>query len=1060
MSTFRAVPSEIDFSVNDHQILELWKSRRVFKRSEELHANAGRPYVFYDGPPGTNGRPHIGHIMQSALKDVWPRYKTMRGYTAKRKAGWDTHGLPVELTAEAELHLKSKREIESFGVAKFVDHCRNTVLRFRDDWVAAITRLGRFCDFENDYLTMSNDFIQSDWWVMHRAWEQGLLYKDYKILPYCARCGTGLSSHEVAQGYRDITELTITAKFPLVDDASVSMLAWTTTPWTLLGNTALCVGPEIEYSVVRMASGEGVILASALIEKNAKGLGADFTVEKTVLGRDLIGRPYSPLWPSEHWTQDGRIHEVVADPYVTTEDGTGIVHLALYGEDDFRLIKQGGFKRIQHVGPDGVIGPLGPDAYRGRFFKEPELDVDIVKDLAQRGRLFDKYRNEHSYPHCWRCRTPLMYFAKSSWFIKTTALRDQMLAANAEIRWYPEHIKDGRFGKWLENNVDWAVSRDRYWGSPINIWANVADPDDRRCYSSVAELQKAGAILESTGGAVPDDLDLHIPAIDDVVVPGENGAVYRRETGVLDCWFNAGIMPWGQYGYPAKAGSAEEFAGQYPADFICEAIDQTRGWFYTLLAASTLVTGKSSFRNVICTELILDTNGKKMSKSVGNVIDPLPLVEKFGADAVRWTFYDSDPWQVKRYADDLPREALRAIFIPIWNCYSFFVTYANLDGWDPRKTAPSQQAELDRWILSALRGCEARVVAGLESYDIREVSAAIREFVEGLSNWYIRRSRRRFWKSENDGDKAAAYCTLYEVLVTLSQLIAPLAPFLAETIYQNLVYDLDSTAPDSVHLTSWPNLEHLLREPDLEQEIAVIQEAASLARALRVEHDLKVRQPLGRLLLVPQDPTIAGRLEHHLGTLLEEVNVKAVQLVADSADFVTVTLKPNWPRLGPRYGKLMKPLGAAITALGSDAIRDLRSGKSVPLTVEEQPVTLEPDDVAIVSTAKPGLAAQSGSNATVALSTELTPELIAEGHARELVSVVQRHRKSEGYEISDQIELTVTAPPELKRALERNEELIARECLIKVLSLREGAPSAGIEVNGYLAMIESRKVVA
>jgi isoleucyl-tRNA synthetase len=1058
MSTFRPVPTEIDFSANDHTILQLWKDRRVFKRSEELNAKGGKPYVFYDGPPGTNGRPHIGHIMQSALKDVWPRYKTMRGFTAKRKAGWDTHGLPVELTAEAELQLKSKREIESFGVDKFVDHCRKTVLRFRSDWVNAMTRLGRFCDFDNDYLTMSSDFIQSDWWVMQRAWEQGLLYKDYKILPYCARCGTGLSSHEVAQGYRDVTELTITAKFPFLDDPSVSMLAWTTTPWTLLGNTALCVGPEIEYSLVRLATGEGVILASALVEKNAKGLGSGYSIEKTFLGQELIGRRYSALWSADHWPQDGRVHEVVGDSYVTTEDGTGIVHLAMYGEDDFRLIKQGGFKRIQHVGADGIIGPLGPDTFQGRFFKEPELDVDIVKDLAARGRLFDKYRHEHSYPHCWRCGTPLMYFAKSSWFIKTTALRDKMLAANAEIKWYPEHIRDGRFGKWLENNVDWAVSRDRYWGSPINIWTNESDPDDRRCYASVAELQKAGAFLESTGGPVPADLDLHIPAIDDVVIRGENGQLYRRETGVLDCWFNAGIMPWGQYGYPAKEGSVEEFEGQYPADFICEAIDQTRGWFYTLLAASTLVTGSSSFKNVICTELILDTNGKKMSKSLGNVIDPLPLVEKFGADAVRWTFYDSDPWQVKRYAEELPREALRAIFIPIWNCYSFFVTYANLDDWDPRKAGAAPRAELDRWILSSLRGCEAKIVEGLENYDIRKVSAAMSEFVEGLSNWYIRRSRRRYWKSENDGDKAAAYSTLYEVLVTLSKLMAPLCPFLAETIYQNLVHDLDSTTPDSVHLAPWPNLQHLRQESELEQEIGVIQEAASLARALRVEHDLKVRQPLQTLLLVPQNPGIAARLERHLGTLLEEVNVKEARIVADSADFVTVTLKANWPRLGPRYGKLMKALGTVIPTLGVDAVQRLRSGQSVDVSVDGQSVTLEPDDVSIVSTAKAGLAAQSGSNVTVALSTELTPALIAEGHARELVSVIQRHRKSEGYEISDQIELTVTAPPELKIALETNEELITRECLVKSLSLREGTPSAGVDVNGFVTAVESRKV--
>ena len=1063
--SFQPAPNSIDFSKNDHLILKFWEERDIFKKTERV-SRLGKNYVFYDGPPGTNGRPHIGHIMQSSLKDVWPRFKTMQGYTVLRKAGWDTHGLPVELTAEAELGLSGKVEIEKFGTHKFIEHCRNTVLRFRSDWVDAIRRLGRFLDCENDYLTMSNDFIQSDWWVMRQAFDKQLLYKDFKIVPYCARCGTGLSSHEVAQGYQDVTDLTITAKFALHESPNTFVLAWTTTPWTLLGNVALCVGAEIEYSKVQVLGARGpefLILASALLEKNKKALGKDYTVVETFPGSALVGKSYAPLWDFSAQVpnpQNLRMHVVVADEYVTTDDGTGVVHLALYGEDDFRLIKKYGLVQNQHVLADGHCGPhCGP--FQGRFFREEGFDVDIVKDLAARGLLFDKYRHEHSYPHCWRCKTGLMYFAKSSWFLKTTALKETMLAENAKIHWQPPHIRDGRFGNWLENNVDWAISRERYWGSPINIWTSTTNPHNQLCPASVAELRSLGAYFRSTGQLIGEDFDLHISTVDDIEIKRE-GEVYRREVGVLDCWFNAGIMPWGQFGYPAKPGSKELFESQFPADFICEAIDQTRGWFYTLIAASCLVAGRSSFKNVICTEHVLDVQGKKMSKSLGNVIAPLPLIEQFGADAVRWTFYDSNPWLPKRYSDELPREALRTIFIPLWNCYSFFVTYANLDKWAPGAERGTERSELDRWILSALRTTLVDVTKGLEAYDIATAAIAIRDFIDVLSNWYIRRSRKRFWRSENDADKGSAYATLYEVLVTLSKVIAPLAPFVAETIYQNLVRSFEPAAPESVHLSEWPSADRWAEERELEEEVAAIQEAAALARALRTEHDLKVRQPLSELMVTPSDSTLGKRLHRHVESLAEEVNVKEVILVENAAEFVDFSIKPNWKVLGPRFGNRMKDVNGAIQRLSPLDVSTFVSSGKLNLNLGAESIELVEGDLGVEHKAKPGLVARSGRRVTVALKTELTPTLVAEGNAREIVSVVQKQRKNLSFEISDHIYLRVWGDGAIQSAIETHGAMIARECLARSVDFVGASGDAdtdmiAVDINGHTMHLGIRK---
>ena len=1060
-AVFRDVPPQFDFAANDMAILDFWKRERIFKRSEELNAATGQPYVFYDGPPGTNGKPHIGHIMQSALKDLWPRFETMRGKYCLRKAGWDTHGLPVELTAEAELGLSGKVDIERYGIAAFVKHCRETVLRFRADWVTAIEKLGRFLDCDDDYLTMSNDFIQSDWWVMQQAFNAGLLYSDYKIVPYCCRCGTGLSSHEVAQGYRDITDLTLTAIFPVVGENNLGIAAWTTTPWTLLGNVALVVGAEIDYVRVKPRSGKfagrEIILAAERLDNYKATLGEDLETVATIKGAQLVGMRYQPLWdffPNAPTPQ--RRYEVIADEYVTTETGTGVVHLALYGEDDFRLIKKYGFPQIQHVGPDGNFHSAC-GAYAGRMFRAEGLDVEIVQELAARGLLFDKFRYEHSYPHCWRCKTALMYFAKTSWFLKTTQIKDKMIAANQAINWQPPHLKDGRFGNWLENNVDWAISRERYWGSPINIWTKEGDPSKRICVASIAELRERGAFFESTGEALPQDFDLHVPIIDDVVMRDSSGALYRREKGVLDCWFNAGVMPWGQYGYPTKPGSCEMFKNQFPADFICEAIDQTRGWFYTLLAVSTAVTGGSSFKNVICTELILDKNGKKMSKSIGNVVDPVPLIEQYGADAVRWTFFDSDPWQVKRFSADSPSESLRAVLIPIWNCYSFFATYANLDRWQPSEQVAGTRTELDRWILSELSLLVTEVTQALEHYDVAPAARAITTFVDSLTNWYIRRARRRFWKSEDDSDKKCAYATLYEALVTLCKVVAPFTPFISETIYQNLVRSVDPSAPTSVHLSRWPEAQSERYDQRLVHEMSIAREVASLARSLRTEHNLKVRQPLAQCLVALPTERETKWFNQYLDDISEEINVKQIELVSDATNFIDLGAKPNWRTLGPRFGAQMKQVATVLEKLSQHQIASLAAGNSIELDVAGVPTSFSAEDVTITQAARSGMIARAGRNCSVALATELTPELVIEGLARELQSLIQRRRKEQDFAISDHIEAQVWGDADVGKALEMHGSEIGRECLAPKLHYvgeASRAKSETFELNGKRIALE------
>ncbi len=1036
MSKYEPVPQDVRYAELEHEILEFWEREGIFHKTVALRE--GSPdWVFYDGPPGTNGRPHVGHMMQSALKDLWPRYKTMRGYRVLRRAGWDTHGLPVELKAEKELGLSDKSEIPAFGVERFQEYCRSTVFRYKDEWEQCIRRIGRFLDLEDHYATLTSDYIQTDWWVVKQVWDKDLLYRDYKIMPYCARCGTSLSSHEVAQGYRDIADLTVTVRFPVKGLERTCFLAWTTTPWTLIGNLALALGPEVEYARVRV-DGEILILARELVERVLGD--REHEVLQVQRGAELAGMEYVPLWDfyAGPDAEGRRGHFTVTDDYVTADEGTGVVHLALYGEDDYRLIKAHDLPRVQHVDDTGhFTAECGP--YAGRYFREEGLDVEIMKDLYARGLLYDRKKEVHSYPHCYKCESPLMYHAKSNWFIRTTAVRDEMLRANREINWIPPSIRDGRFGTWLENNIDWSVSRARYWGSPLPVWICGAEGCGRRvCVESLADLQQ---YVEEP---LDPSMDLHIPWIDQVPVRCPDcGAAMAREPYTLDCWFNAGLMPWGQWGYPAKEGS-EIFERQFPADFICEGLDQTRGWFYTMLAVSTILTGRSSFKNVICTGLVADADGRKMSKTFGNVIDPLEMFDKFGADAVRWTFFNSHPWNAKRFSEELIREAVRQILIPYWNIYSFFVTYANIDGWTPARGILEPRCELDRWILSATERLSARVIEALEAYDVFAASEAIVDHIDELSNWYIRRSRGRFWKSEDDEDKARAYSTLYRAVRELTLILAPFLPFVTETVYQRLLRVGEPELPESVHLCSWPEPEERYRDPALEREMDLVYHAVKLGRSLRSKNQLKVRQPLQKMLVVVGVEEDDASIHRMADLIREEMNVKEVEISRDEKELVEVSVKPNFRVLGKRFGTRMRDAAAVISSWGSAEIQMLEHGEMLEVLDEE--IRLE--DLQIQRREREGLRVLTEHGFTVALETELTPELISEGLARELINRVQNLRKDSGLEVTDRIRLSVRADERLQEVLEKHGERIRRETLCERIEvIQDGVDLKEVTLN-------------
>ena len=1008
MSPFRPVDPAQSFPELEEAVLARWRERDVFHESIRRRQDAP-PFVFYEGPPTANGRPGSHHVLSRVFKDVFPRYKTMRGHRVDRKAGWDCHGLPVELEIEHELGLATKADIEVYGVAEFNERCRESVFKYIDEWNRLTERIGFWIDIDNAYVTMSNDYIESVWWSLREVWRRGLLYEGHKVVPYCPRCGTALSSHEVAQGYRDVVDPSVYVRFPVRGEEGVSLLGWTTTPWTLLSNAALAVHPDVTYARARVGD-ERLILAEALVERV---LGEDAVIEERMPGSALEDLPYEP--PFDFITDYGdRGHTVLLADFVTTEDGTGVVHTAVaFGEDDFHLGERYGLTVQNPVLPDGTFDErMGP--FAGRFVKQ--ADPDIVEALRESGRLFREDRYEHAYPHCWRCGTPLLYYAKRSWYVKTTAVRDQMLAENEQINWHPEHIKHGRFGDWLANNVDWALSRERYWGTPLPVWR--CGEGHERCVGSRSEL-------ESRGGKVP--ADLHKPFIDEVVFPCEEcGGEMRRVPEVIDAWWDSGSMPFAQWHAPFEG--VEEFTDHFPADYICEALDQTRGWFYSLLAVSVLLYGRTSYRTVLCLGLILDPEGQKMSKSRGNVVVPWDVIERHGADAFRWYYFTAkQPWDGYRFSVDTVGESVRQFMLTLWNTYRVLVLFANANGIDdPRYDGPLQ--ELDRWALSRLQHVAGTAIERLDDYDTTTAGREIAEFVEDLSNWYVRLSRRRFW----DGDRAA-FWTLWRCLTDVSRLLAPLVPFVSDEIYDNL----DGSQP-SVHLCDYPEPDASLRDQDLEWDMQVVRDAIELGRAARAQAKVKLRQPLSEAVVVAADRERAA-IERLQDIVLQELNVKAVRFVSEADELGRWELKPNYRSLGPRFGKQMPQVAAAVAALDAQSVAArLRAGETVGLSVDGKEHPVGADDVELVMQPLEGYRVVRSGTHAVALNLGVDDELVREGLAREVVHAVQAARKAAGLEVEDRISLVLGGDRELLQAVRAHEDYVAGETLATSVAYRDG----------------------
>ncbi len=1010
MRAFKPVDPGQSFPALEERVLERWRERDVFGESIRRREGAP-PFVFYEGPPTANGRPGSHHVLSRVFKDVFPRYKTMQGHLVHRKAGWDCHGLPVELEIERELGISSKEDIERYGIAEFNARCRESVLAYVEEWNRLTERIGFWIDTDDAYLTMDNDYVESVWWSLKQVWDRGLLEQGRRVVPYCPRCGTALSSHEVALGYRDVVDPSVYVRFPVRGEEGVSFLGWTTTPWTLISNAALAVNPEVTYARVRASnrSSEVLILAEALVERV---LGEDAEIIERMPGSELLGTAYQPPFPYvEDFGPKG--HTVLDADFVTTDEGTGVVHTAVaFGEDDFRLGERHGLAVINPVREDGTFDERG-GPFAGRNVKE--ADPDIVEALRESGRLLRSERYEHAYPHCWRCGTALLYYAKASWYVRTTAVRDQLLAANEEITWYPEHIKHGRFGHWLENNVDWALSRERYWGTPLPVWRCANDHEV--CIGSVAELRERA-------GTVPDDL--HKPYIDEVTFPcADCGEEMRRVPEVIDAWWDSGSMPFAQWHAPFE--NAPTFAERFPADYICEALDQTRGWFYSLLAVSTLLYGTSSYRTVLCLGLILDPEGQKMSKSRGNVVVPWEVIERHGADAFRWYYFTSkQPWDGYRFSVETVGESVRQFMLTLWNTYSFLVLYANASDVDPPALSEVDRADftdLDRWTLSRLQTTTELVVDRLDDYDTTLAGRAIAAYVDELSNWYVRRSRRRFW----DGDRAAL-ATLRHCLVELSKLLAPLVPFVADEIYANL----DGAEP-SVHLCDFPAPTADLRDEPLEEQMAVVREAVELGRAARAQAKVKVRQPLGEAVVVAREAEREA-IERLSGIVLDELNVKRLRFVDDADELGVWELKANYRALGPRFGKQMPQVAAAVEALeASSAAATLRGGGRVGVSIDGHEHTLSADDVQLVLQPREGYQLERAGGHAVALDLELDEALRHEGLAREVVHAVQSARKNAGLAIEDRIELSLAGDEELLEAVRVHESYVSAETLATTL---------------------------
>ena len=1022
MTPYRPVDPRVSFPALEEEVLERWRERDIFHESIRRREGA-EPFVFYEGPPTANGRPGSHHVLSRVFKDVFPRYKTMRGHLVHRKAGWDCHGLPVELEIERELGIASKDDIERYGIAEFNQRCRESVLAYIEEWNRLTERIGFWIDTDEAYFTLSKTYIESVWWSLKEVWKRGLLYEGHKVVPYCPRCGTALSSHEVAQGYRDIVDPSVYVRFPVRGREGVALVGWTTTPWTLLSNAALAVHPEVAYVRAR-AGDEELWVAEALRERV---LGAEAEVLERALGSELAGTAYDPPFP---YIDDygPRGHTVLEADFVTTDDGTGIVHTAVaFGEDDFRLGERYGLTMQNPVRPDGTFDErMGPFAGRG----VREAGADILEALRASGRLLRAEEYEHAYPHCWRCGTPLLYYAKASWYVRTTAVKEEMLRSNEGISWYPEHIKHGRFGDWLENNVDWALSRERYWGTPLPIWR--CEEGHEHCVGSVEEL-------EELAGAVPDDL--HKPHIDRVVFSCPAcGRPMRRVPDVIDAWWDSGSMPFAQWHAPFEG--EEVFRERFPADYICEALDQTRGWFYSLLAVSTLLFGRSPYETVLCLGLILDPEGQKMSKSRGNVVVPWDVIERHGADAFRWYYFTSkQPWDGYRFSLETVGEAVRQFLLQLWNTYGFLVLYANANGVE--RGADGERSDLDAWALSRLQGTVEVVRERLDDYDTTSAGRAIADLVENLSNWYVRRSRRRFW----DGDPAA-FATLRECLVTVAKLLAPLTPFVADEIYENL-----DGAEASVHLCDFPAPDPALRDRELERAMEVVRDAVELGRNARSQAKVKVRQPLREAVIVARAQERAA-IERFDELVRDELNVKGLRYVSEADELGRFELKANYRALGPRFGPRMPQVAAAVRALDpAHTARTLREGGRVAISVDGTDHALGPDDLELVLQPLEGYQLERSGTHAVALNLEQDDELRREGLAREVVHAVQNARKGAGLRVEDRINLRVGGDGELLDAVRAHEGYVTGETLATSLEY-DGAEGAALaEVGGRRLLV-------
>ena len=1043
---YKKVELKDGFVGMEHKVAENWKEKGIIKKNFDM--NEGKRYfTFYDGPPTANGKPHVGHIETRVMKDIIPRYKVMKGYKVIRKAGWDTHGLPVELEIEKSLGISGKEQIEEYGVEKFVKKCKESVFTYVHMWEEMTNKVGYWVDMENPYVTYHNNYIESVWWALKQMWEKGLLYEGHKVMPYCPRCGTALSSHEVAQGYKDVKDLTCIAKFKVVGKENTYILAWTTTPWTLPSNLALCVNKSYEYAEIKANIGtddepkyENYILAKDLIETVLKE--TPYEIIKTFKGEELLGTKYEQLMPFAK--VEGKAFEVIHGDYVTLTDGTGIVHIApAYGEDDSLVAKKNGIAFVNLVDKSGnFVKEVEP--WAGRFVRD--CNEDICKWLTNENKLFSKEKHVHSYPHCWRCDTPLLYYPKESWFVAMSKLRDELVANNSTVNWYPETIKTGRFGKFLENVIDWGISRDRYWGTPLPVWTcEDENCGHQECIGSIEELKEKA--LEC-----PEDIELHKPYIDNVYLKCPKcGGKMKRAKEVIDCWFDSGSMPFAQWHYPFE--NEDMFKNNFPAGFISEAVDQTRGWFYTLMAIGTALFNKSPFENCIVLGHVLDEHGQKMSKSKKNGVDPMVLLDSVGADATRWHFYTcSSPWLPTRLGIKNVQETQRGFLSTLWNVYSFYVLYAEIDQFNPLEYVNFKTENImDKWIISKLNTLIKEVDDKLAHYDITSAAIQIEGFTDELSNWYVRRNRERFWSENLTDDKIGAYVTLYKVLTTLIKVAAPFVPFMTDEIYQNLVVGLDKNAPESVHLCLWPEVNENAINKELEKEMDLAYKIVKLGRSARNSANIKNRQPLSEMLI-----SIDNLPKYYEDIVKEELNVKEVSLGADMSKYVDFEIKPNLPVLGKEYGKLIPQIRAKLAEMNQmDLATKVKNGKSEYIEIGDTQIELTADNLLVTMQGKEGFAFAGEGEIGVVIDTTITPELKEEGYVREILSKVQNMRKDKGFEVLDKINLYVSENQMLEELVKKFESEIKKETLTEnVVFNTQRDTYTEVSINGERLLLD------